>query len=540
MSALIGKIRAIVYVRVSSEIQVDNYSLGSQIEICVKEAKDKFNITEDEIIVLREEAESGDNPNRPMLNYIVFLLSKGIGSKVIFLHPDRLSRHLHLQQQITHKIWELGCDIHFVEFDLDRNNAESMLNFNIQGSIAQYNKAKILANTKRGRRAMVANNKIPGMNRLYGYTYDKELQTLVENPKEKEGYLTMVKMILSGETCSGIARHLSINNYCAPKGDKWYEATISRILNNETYKGVYYYGKTEVKQINGEKVQVPRPRDEWKAITIPAYIDESTYEKVRKCLESNIKQGGRPSEVYLLKGMVRCGRCGAAVSGGVACVTQSGTHRYYTCTQKTRKSFTVGTGESNKVCLGHNWRTDMIDTIIWKEVIQIIESPKHLIEKMLERVSDKDKIDELENRKVVIKKELADKDKSKERYIDLYADGLIKSKDELTGKLQPLENDIERLKHELSAITDNLKITNEQNDDLQMAVSVLEKYQKIIKNDLQIKDKRKILSILVDKIVLHDDKRIEVFYKFTSEDRLNDRVSTKKLLNYHHEQVNGR
>ncbi len=541
MVALMGKIKAIVYTRVSSDIQIDNYSLDTQTEICVKEAYEKFGFNEDEIIVLREEAESGDNPNRPMLNYIIFLLSKGIGTKVIFLHPDRLSRHLHLQQQITHKIWELGCDLHFVEFNLDKNNAESMLNYNIQGSIAQYNKAKILANTKRGRTAMVANNKIPGLNRIYGYTYDKDLHTLIENPREKEGYLVMVNMILKGETLSGIAKYLAINKYHAPKGDKWYEATISRILNNETYKGTFYYGKTESIQINGKSSQVPKPKEEWKVITVPQYIDEATFEKIQICLNANKKQSGRPSDNYLLKGIVRCGRCGASVSGGVTSVTHKGTHVYYTCTRKSKKAFIYETGAANSVCRGSNWRTDMVDSIVWKEITTIIENPKHLIDKMLARVSDKNKINEMNVKRESIKKDLAAKVKSKDRYVDLYADGFIKTKEELYGKTQLIEDEITELKRGLSVIDDNLKLLNEQNDDVNLALSVLEKYRSIIKNDLDLKDKKKIMRILIDKIILHDDKRIEIFYRFSSSDNINkERESKNKLRNFNSSQGHGR
>lgn len=434
IEALIGKIRAIVYTRVSSDIQIDNYSLESQIDICVKEAKTKFDINEDEIIVLREEAESGDNPNRPMLNYILFLLEKGLGNRVIFLHPDRLSRHLHLQQQITHRIWELGCDLHFVEFDLQKGNAESMLNYNIQGSIAQYNKAKILANTKRGRRTMVSNNKIPGMNRIYGYTYDKELNTLVENTVEKERYLTMVNMILEGRTGSEVAEYLAKKRYSAPKGDTWYQATISRILRNESYMGTYYYGKTEVVQLNGKKKQVPKPRDEWQKIDIPQYIDEVTFERLQKTLDGNIKNSGRPSEDYLLRSIVRCGRCGAAVSSGVVTKTQNGILKYYTCTRKTKKSYSVETGLPNTTCKGSNWRVDMIDSLIWNEVLKIIGNPEALIFKMINKMSDSEKIKENIGKKDELLRSIKEKEASKARYIDLYADGIIQSKDDLTKK----------------------------------------------------------------------------------------------------------
>lgn len=461
--SLIDKIKAIVYTRVSSDIQVDNYSLESQTQICVKEAKEKFDINEHEVIVLREEAESGDNPNRPMLNYILFLLEKGIGNKVIFLHPDRLSRHLHLQQQITHKIWELGCDLHFVEFDLQKGNAESLLNYNIQGSIAQYNKAKILANTKRGRQTMVSNNKIPGMNRIYGYTYDKKLNTLVENEYEKERYLTMVNMVLEGSTGSEVAAYLAKKKHPAPKGDKWYQATISRILRNESYMGTYYYGKTEVEQQNGKRRQAPRPRDQWQKITIPAYIDEVTFGRLQNCLDGNIKNGGRPSEDYLLKGIARCGRCGAAASSGITTRTQNGLLKYYSCTRKTRKSYSVETGEPNKICLGENWRVDMVDSLIWNEVVRLIDNPKTLIDKMLDKISDVSKVKEMERNRDDIGKLIKDKESSKARYIDLYAEGIIKSKEDLSIKLERADTEISELNKELSLITDNLELNKRQN-----------------------------------------------------------------------------
>ena len=72
----------------------------------------------------------------------MFLLEYGIGDYVIFLHPDRMSRLLHLQSQVSNRIWGLGKDLLFVEFDLDKSNPESMLNFNIQGQLLNITKPK--------------------------------------------------------------------------------------------------------------------------------------------------------------------------------------------------------------------------------------------------------------------------------------------------------------------------------------------------------------------------------------------------------------
>jgi DNA invertase Pin-like site-specific DNA recombinase len=100
---LVTKIKAIIYARVSTDGQVDNYSIESQVERCKDMAQNK-GIKEDEIIMLVEDGESGDNPNRPMINYALFLLEYGVGDHVIFLHPNRMSRFLHLQTQLSNRI----------------------------------------------------------------------------------------------------------------------------------------------------------------------------------------------------------------------------------------------------------------------------------------------------------------------------------------------------------------------------------------------------------------------------------------------------
>lgn len=99
--------------RVSTEGQVDKYSIESQIGMCVNLAKSK-GISEDEIIVLIKDRESGDNLNRPMINYLIFLLQSVIDDHAIFLHPNRMSRELHQQTETAHKIWGARKDFWFV------------------------------------------------------------------------------------------------------------------------------------------------------------------------------------------------------------------------------------------------------------------------------------------------------------------------------------------------------------------------------------------------------------------------------------------
>ncbi|ANT56227.1 recombinase family protein [Bacillus altitudinis] len=159
---LLGKNQGLLYVRVSTTDQAENeYSIESQIEMCKERAINKFSYKDDELIAIVERGGMGDDPNRPALNYALHLLQKGLGKKIFILHPDRLTRDNTLQGIVSRKIWSMGVDIEFVEFEVDPTNPESMLMYNIQESIAQYNKAKILANSKRGRTVKAKKGEFP-------------------------------------------------------------------------------------------------------------------------------------------------------------------------------------------------------------------------------------------------------------------------------------------------------------------------------------------------------------------------------------------
>lgn len=514
LNALIGQIKALVYVRVSTDDQAKyGYSLESQIERCVRYAESKHHYSREQLMILVEAGEHGDNPDRPLINYLLYLLERGIGSKAIFLHPDRMSRYLHLQIELSSKIWDLGCDIEFVEFDLDKNNPESMLMFNVQGSIAQYNKAKILANTKRGRRTKALKGEAVGMRRLYGYSFDTEEDRIVENPEERRIYMMMVDMVLNkGYSCSRIARELSSRGIAAPNGSVWYQATVSRILKNESYTGTYYYGKTEVVQQQGKQRAVRKSREEWIAIPIPAYIERATYEQIQHRLKSWRKTGGRPSEDYLLRGLARCGRCGAAVTSGVTTKTAGGRVKYYTCTGKTKKGYKVGAADpARPVCRGRNWRVDRVDAIVWQRLSVLLAKPEPYVIKYIEGLSSHHKLQELQLRKAELQRMITDRAGARSKYVDLYAYGIIRTKEELQTKLESLDEQLNILRKDMQFIDEMLQQACENFNYADRVIKYVRQLKDLLSSSsLSMADKRAFIGLLIDQAVLHEDGRIEL------------------------------
>ncbi|WP_227774486.1 recombinase family protein [Paenibacillus sp. NAIST15-1] len=532
--ALIDLVKVIIYVRVSTDDQAKHgYSLESQIERCAEHQKQKYNADDDEILVIVEEGESGDNPDRPALNYLLYLVEEGMGRVVYVLHPDRLSRFLHLQTNVSMRIWNAGCDLQFVEFDLDKDNPESMLMYNIQGSISQYNKAKILANSKRGKRQKAKKGKLNGGKRFYGYIYDKETSNLSVNEFEKEIYLRMVSMLLEEDcSCSDIARQLAEDNVAAPSGNYWYQSTVTRILRNELYTGISYYGKTEVIQTQGKKKQVKRKQEDWIPVAVPAYITNETYLDIQKKIDSLSKvKSGRPTQSYLLKGLSRCGRCGAAASSGITSVTKRGILKYYTCNNKSKKEFEVGTGRVRKKCRGRNWRVDHIDNFVWEYILSLIYDPVPYIETIIKKKTNISNNEVINKRLKKLEKAMKEQEFAKERYIDLYACGMIKSKEDLEKKTKPIEEKIKDMSSQISILNEEKKLYENKNNEIDQMKTMLEHYSKIIDpENVPFEMKRKLVKALIHSVTLNDNMTIDVVLK------VSDSIGAISSVNKHRNQ----
>ena len=258
-----------------------------------------------------------------------------------------------------------GCDLVGVEVPYIPGNAESEFFFGMQGLMAQYQKAKIVANSKRGRRQKVKNGKIPGVRRIYGYTFDKDNDILVENPEERAVYNQMVDWILNGKGQRTDEPYLG----CTGVVIAWNSGTERRQVvsgysqsysKNPVYTGRFYYGKTEYKQRKGQTAIIKKPEEEWQMVPVPAFIDDVTFDELQRKIKtlSRANRGARPKVTYLLKGLVRCGRCGSAVVAGAPSRSKKTgeiMHHYYVCSGKTRRYLRLALGEkftNAKVVIG--------------------------------------------------------------------------------------------------------------------------------------------------------------------------------------------
>jgi site-specific DNA recombinase len=258
---------AVIYARVSTDEQSRGYSLPTQIEACRKYAAERG------YPVLAEFTDdyTGESIDRPGLNALREFVSINSIAKVIVYCVDRLARKLVYQLLIDDEFEKVGIRLEYVMGQYD-DTEEGRLYKQIQASVAEYEKAKILERSKRGKRGKAQSGQVLcGGRPPYGYIVQSEPHKswLEIDEKEAEIVRMVFKWYVDGEGRTG---PLSIQNIALrltkmripTRGDKvklvakkkgygiWTAEMVRHILMNETYTGVWHYGKTKM-VANGKK-----------------------------------------------------------------------------------------------------------------------------------------------------------------------------------------------------------------------------------------------------------------------------------------------
>ncbi len=124
-----------------------------------------------------------------------------------------------------------------------------------------------------------------------------------------------------GKSTLSIAKTLNQEGIASPRGSKWLNTTIHRILTNEVYTGALVWG------VNAKDKLPPVRVDD----AFPAIVSREEFERVAKLLHDKAPDKQHPKRVsspYLLSGIARCAECGKALVGQEA---KSGQYAYYVC-----------------------------------------------------------------------------------------------------------------------------------------------------------------------------------------------------------------
>jgi site-specific DNA recombinase len=142
-----------LYARVSTDRQGEAQTVDSQVRALRERiAQDRpSGAPGTSILEFIDEGYSGSSLVRPALERLRDLAAMG-GIELVYVHsPDRLARKYAHQALVLEELGRVGVRVVFLNREIQQTPEDELL-VQVQGVIAEYERAKIIERTRRGRR----------------------------------------------------------------------------------------------------------------------------------------------------------------------------------------------------------------------------------------------------------------------------------------------------------------------------------------------------------------------------------------------------
>ena len=448
-------IKAGLYARVSTDIQLEGYSIDAQKEFLLNYAKAK-EFTEYEYYV--DGGFSGKDLERPAILKLIRDVKAHKIDCVIVFKLDRISRSqkdtLYLIEEVFNK-YNVGFVSMRENFDTTTPFGKAMVG--ILSIFAQLERETILERTKIGIQKRAENGYWKGGGRdPFPYTYDKNTGTLIPVPEQVELLHKMINLYLNGYSFVKIGSIVGMDESMVEK----------RILSRRTLGVVPY------------KDQEFEGRHE-------AVITEELHNKI---METNKLRSKARTEIhYLLSGKIFCGHCGAKYryqKWGKRLIC------YCYSQQKSKPKFIKDPNCKNK-----RWDSFEIEDVVLENLFSMALDEDMFRERY--EITQVDVINEYEKRLAKIKLQI-------NNLINFISDGVAVL--DAKKKIEELEQE----RKSILEIIDKLKNNEEHNKG---SLEILRNLQTTW-NKMTFEEKRMIIMHIVNKVVVTDND-IEIFYKIS-------------------------
>ena len=323
------KKKCYIYIRVSTAMQVDGYSLEAQKERLMKFAEFQ------EMEVVREYCEAGKSgksiTGRPEFQRMLQDVSEERDG-VAFILVFKLSRFGRNAADVLNSlqfIQDYGVNLICVEDGIDSSKDSGKLTITVLSAVTEIERENILVQTMEGRKQKAREGKWNGGQAPFGYDLDSRNSTLVVNEEEAEIVRIIYdKFVHTDMGADAICNYLNQRGYTKKKVrghelNYFARGLIMKILDNPVYTGKIAYGKNVTEKVKGT-------RDEYRRVKIDDYlqvdglheaiVDEETWEAAR---EKRKRTGVRWNKTHslehehILSGLLKCPVCGAGMAGTV-------------------------------------------------------------------------------------------------------------------------------------------------------------------------------------------------------------------------------
>ena len=528
MKQPMNAIRAAIYGRVSSDPHTQASTIASQIA-ALEERLRRDGLTPDPELRFLDEGYSGSTLVRPALERLRDAAAHGAIDRLYVHSPDRLARKYAYQVLLVDEFQRCGVELIFLNRELGRSPEDDLL-LQVQGMVAEYERAKILERSRRGKRHAAQRGCVNVLSGApYGYRYISKWagggQARYEIVWEEARLVRQIFTWVGQERCplAEVCRRLRQQGTPSPKGkDSWERTTVWGILKNPAYLGTARYGKTRI----GPRRSRPRPRrnsaeqprraysvyaseDGGIPIEVPILVSEALFDAVTEQLAENRRRARQRQRGarYLLQGLVVCKRCGYALYGKpVSPAAAKGKKRryaYYRCIGMDAYRF-----GGQRICWNKQVRTDMLEEAVWKDVCALLNNPAKMTQEYQRRLQGKR--GRSGGRGESLTKLIQKVKRGMARLIDAYEEGLL-DKGEFEPRIRSAKERLAKLETEAQAEAEE----EAQEQELRLVIGQLKEFAERVQSGLEKADwstRREIIRALVKRVEV-DPEQVRVVYR---------------------------
>jgi site-specific DNA recombinase len=337
------------------------------------------------------------------------LVAEGGVSVVLAQDRDRFAREPAYHYLLRREFEEHGTKIRALN-DRGDETPEGDLTDGILDQLAKYERAKIAERTRRGMLRKAREGRVCSTKPAYGFRFDSTGDGLVVHESEMAVVEKIFRLAADGLGPRAIQRRLLSEGIPTAEGKQvWAPRTIKKVLTNDVYRphtfgevselvtpevaarlhpgkeyGIQWYNRQKVtertvsesdgnggRQYRKVRKFAWRPKEEWVAIPIPAYLPRALVDRAHMMLAANQAfERKHPARTWELKGLMRC-ECGLMMKTRTAQPKGGYRYHYYECKRY---------GNHRQVCSSFqkSFRAEKVEVVIWSFVSDLLKDTERI------------------------------------------------------------------------------------------------------------------------------------------------------------------
>ncbi len=338
--------KCVLYPRVSTEMQVDGFSLDGQ-----KSNLRRFADREEmEIVNIYEDAgKSGKSiEGRPAFKQMLLDIENGLEIDYILVYKlSRFGRNAADILNSLEHVQAFGVNLICIEEGIDSSQTSGKLLISVLSAVAEIERENIIEQTMNGRKEKARQGGWNGGFAPYGY-YLKDKQLFIQEDEAEAVRIIFDKYVNDNIGFYKIANYLNLQGIQKVQRNNgslslWGTHFIRMIIDNPVYCGKISYGRRVREKVKGSKNEYKQVPQEDYIIAEgqhEAIISEELWNAAHEKRElTGIKS---PSKIgrdraHLLSGILKCPKCGGPMyTNKHAWTNKDGTYKeiyYYVCSK---------------------------------------------------------------------------------------------------------------------------------------------------------------------------------------------------------------